>query len=270
MALVDADPDRWDDLLTRDVDGRSVELVRPADTSGPCWAAYESGDYLGTVAVELDGEDPVWRVLSTHESFETVADAVRALRRPSSWPRERREASRWARTLLADETLTVVDVETTGLDQAWAVQIAAVDRDGVVIFSEYVDPRADIEPDAIAVHGITPERVAGAPVFGELVEDLAAGLHGRTLVAYNAAFDAGVFERELTRHFGAADAAGEWMAQCRWHDAMVPYAVWRGLWSLKHGTYRAQRLGGSHDAVADCRMLLRKLELMTRTVPAPR
>lgn len=51
---------------------------------------------------------------------------------------------------------------------------------------------------------------------------------------------------------------------------MVPYSVWRGLWSVKRGAYRHQRLDGPHDAVEDCRMLLRRLELMARTVPAPR
>lgn len=211
MALVDADPDpaRWDDLMTWDVDGRAVELVRPADTAGPCWAVYESGGYLGTVAAELHGGEPLWRVQATHESFDSVADAVRALRRPASWPRERQEVTRWARELLNDDTLTVLDLETTGLNDAWVAQIAAVDRDGSALISEYVNPRAEIEPAAIAVHGITPDRVTRAPVFSDFVEELAAVLHDRTVVAYNADFDRGVPKRELTRHFGTTHAADE-------------------------------------------------------------
>lgn len=51
---------------------------------------------------------------------------------------------------------------------------------------------------------------------------------------------------------------------------MVPYAVWRGLWSAKRGAYRNQPLGGPHDAVADCKLLLAKLEQMVATVPAAR
>ncbi|MFI5867547.1 hypothetical protein [Streptomyces sp. NPDC051546] len=83
-------------------------------------------------------------------------------------------------------------------------------------------------------------------------------------------FDRGVFERELVRHYGSAEAADRWLAGCRWHDAMVPYAVWKGLWSVKRGTYRNQRLGGPHDAVADCRLLLDKLRQVAQALPVPR
>ncbi|MFG2425698.1 hypothetical protein ACGFWD_42820 [Streptomyces sp. NPDC048448] len=51
---------------------------------------------------------------------------------------------------------------------------------------------------------------------------------------------------------------------------MAPYAVWRGLWSVKRGTYRNQPLCGPHDAVADCKLLLAKLEQMAQAVPAAR
>lgn len=47
-------------------------------------------------------------------------------------------------------------------------------------------------------------------------------------------------------------------------------AVWRGLWSVKRGAYRNQPLGDPHDAVADCKLLLAKLEQMAQSVPAPR
>lgn len=264
------DPARLEDLFTRTVDEHPVQFVRPADTDRPTWAAYEAGTYLGTVSAEPDGGRPRWRVQTTHEAHDDLDDAVRALRRPASWPREREQAARWARRLLADETLTAVDVETTGLDNAFAVQIAAVARDGTVVFNEYVRPNAVIEQAAIAVHKITPDRVEKAPAFGELLPRLADVLHGRTLVSYKADFDRGVFERELVRHHGDAAAAGRWLGRVRWEDAMVPYAVWRGLWSVKRGAYRNQPLGGPHDAVADCKLLLAKLEQMAATVPAPR
>lgn len=262
MAL---DPTLWEDLLTYPVDGQAVDLVRPADTTGPCWAAYDNGTHLGTLTAELHSDAPVWRTQSAHETFDSLEDAVRALRRPASWPRDRIKASLWARELLTDKTLTAVDVETTGLSQAWAVQVAAVDRDGTVLFSEDMNPRAEIEPGAIALHGITPQRIRHSLGFGDLVPDLAQVLHGRTIISYNAEFDTDVLARELTRHLGTTEAARQWMAACRWHNALVPYAEWRGLWSVNRGAYRIQRLGGPHDAVADCRMLLGKLQLMART-----
>ncbi|MBK3640116.1 3'-5' exonuclease [Streptomyces sp. MBT33] len=264
------DPARLEDLFTRTVDEHPVQFVRPADTDRPTWAAYEGGTYLGTVNAEPDGSRPRWRVQTTHEAHDDLDDAVRALRRPASWPREREQAAHWARRLLADDSLLAVDVETTGLNNAYAVQIAAVDRSGIVVFNEHVRPNAVLEPAAVAVHGITPERVASAATFTELLPRLTDVLHGRTLVSYKADFDRGVFERELARHHGDPAAAGQWLGRVRWEDAMVPEAVWRGLWSVKRGAYRNQPLGGPHDAVADCKLLLAKLEQMAATVPAPR
>ncbi|WP_329528568.1 3'-5' exonuclease [Streptomyces sp. NBC_01462] len=220
-----ADPDQWEDLFTRTVDEHPVQFVRPADTDRPTWATYEGGRYLGTLSGKLDGGRPRWRVQATRETHHDLDDAVRALRRPATWPRERARVSRWARGLPAGDGLLAVDVETTGLQDAFAVQIAAVDRRGGVVFNEYVQPNAVIEQAAVAVHGIAPERVASAATFGELLPRLTDMLHGRTLVSYNAAFDRGVFERELARHHGAPAAAEQWLARVRWEDAMVPYAV---------------------------------------------
>jgi DNA polymerase-3 subunit epsilon len=195
------------------------------------------------------------------ETHGRLDDVVRALRRPASWPRERAEVSRLARRLLADETLLAVDVETTGLEDAYAVQVAAVDRHGRVVVDRLLRPLVPIAPDAVAVHGITAERVADAPTFADVLPALTEVFAGRTVVAYNVGFDRGVLERELVRCGGDA-AARDWLDRCGWEDAMVPWAVWRGLWSVKRGAYRNQPLGGPHEAVADCRQLLARLEEM--------
>lgn len=81
-------------------------------------------------------------------------DAVRALRRSATWPREREQTARWAAALLADPSLLAIDVESTGLGGSYAVQIAAVDRTGTVVFNEYLQPNAAIEPAAAAVHDL--------------------------------------------------------------------------------------------------------------------
>ncbi|MFE1775545.1 3'-5' exonuclease [Streptomyces sp. NPDC059008] len=159
-------------------------------------------------------------------------------------------------------------METTGLEDAYAVQVAAVDRRGTVVFNEYVQPNAPLEPAAVAVHGITPDRLAQAPVFAELLPRLTDVFHGTTAVAYKMDFDRGVIERELHRHHGDPAAADAWLARVR-EDAMVPYAVWRGLWSVKRGAYRNQPLGGPHDAVADARLLIAKLEMAATPSTSP-
>ncbi|MBD3008266.1 exonuclease domain-containing protein [Streptomyces sp. 5-10] len=136
--------------------------------------------------------------------------AVRALRRPASWPREREQVARWAGSLLADETLTAVDVETTGLENAYAVQIAAVDRHGGVIFNEYAQPNAVLEPEAIAVHGVMPERVASAPTFAELLPVLTELFDGRTVVAYWAAPPKGRWGTGAVRPLARPGRQGVW------------------------------------------------------------
>jgi len=254
------DPAALEDLFTREVDERAVQFVRPADTNRPDWAAYDGDQFLGMIYAEAG--EALWRLGSSQERHRQLDDAVRALRRPSSWPHERAQVSNWARRLLADESLAAVDIETTGLGKAWAVQIAAVARDGTVLFNEYVNPLAEIDKAAIAIHKITPEQVAAAATFGELLPTLTEALHGRTCAAYNMPFDRDCLARELTRHHGSTDVAEQWLDGCRWRDAMEPYAVWKGLWSVKRGRYRPQKLGGPHNAVEDCRFLLTKIEQM--------
>jgi DNA polymerase-3 subunit epsilon len=208
-------------------------------------------------------------VQATHEAHRALDDAIRAMRRPPGWAREREQISRWALRLLSDHSLLVVDVESTGLDPAYAVQTSAVDRAGTVVFNEYVQPNAVIEPAAIAVHGITPERVAQAATFGELLPRLTEVLDGRTVTAYKAGFDRGVFERELVRLHGDAAMAEQWLGRMRWKDVMLPYAVWCGLWSVKRGAYRSQPLGGPHDAVGTVRSCFRNSSRWPSACPTP-
>lgn len=49
-----------------------------------------------------------------------------------------------------------------------------------------------------------------------------------------------------------------------------PFVSLAGAWRLARGAYRNQPLGGPHDAVADARLLLQRLEQMGATVPAAR
>jgi DNA polymerase-3 subunit epsilon len=97
-------------------------------------------------------------VQTTHEAHHDLDDAMRALRRPATWPRERAQVAHWARRLLADGALLAVDVETTGLQGAYAVQITAVDRRGGAVFNEYVQPSY-----APTAHRKPPWTCGGAP-----------------------------------------------------------------------------------------------------------
>ncbi|MGW7261165.1 3'-5' exonuclease [Streptomyces sp. NPDC054834] len=241
-----------------------MRLVRPSDTERPTWAVYEYERYLGTVHARPDG-DGLWHVQSAAEQSRSLDDAVRVLRRPPSWPHQRQQVARWARAVLADPALLVIDVQTAGLGpQAWAVQIAAMDGQGRTLVNELLDPREPITAVASALHGITGSHVAHAPRFTDLLPELTGVLAGRRCVAYNARFDCGVLARELLRQHADVSSVRAWLSRSRWEDAMGPAAVAKGLWSADRAQYRRQRLGGRYDAADKCRALLRHLHHLAR------
>ncbi|MEU7095905.1 3'-5' exonuclease [Kitasatospora aureofaciens] len=217
--------------------------------------------------------------------------------------RDKREASEWARRLLAlvdgppalpldgpaGLLPAVVDTETTGL-AGYVVDLAVVQLDGTVLLDTLVDPQMPIPPDATDIHGITDEMVAGKPTFGQLLDRLSQILAGRRVLIWNAAFDVGVFERELERLHGvnaleqppagagldwspdrqalssARARAAEWMA-AHLPDALVDCAMNRhaafwGAWDDWHGSYTWQRLNGPHRALGDCLKVIRRLREM--------
>ncbi|MCL7430358.1 3'-5' exonuclease [Streptomyces sp. YS415] len=206
-----------------------------------------------TQARDADGR---WHVQSLREQHLRLDDAIRALHRPVSWPIEQERVRRWARGILSDPELVVLDVQTTAPHNPWAVQIAMTDRFGDVLFNEHLNPFAAIAPTATALHGITPGQAAAAPAFSAFVPRLSRLLNGRRCLAYNASFDRGVLERELRRHFRNTTRAQTWLGNCTWVDAMRPYAAWKGLWSAHRCSYRYQALGSSYEAVKNCRLLL--------------
>ncbi|WP_199546343.1 3'-5' exonuclease [Streptomyces sp. N35] len=265
-------PEAWQDIFCQAVDGVPVQFVRPIDTERPSWCAYEQHTYLGTMHAQHDLQDgtwPLWHVQALAERHPTIEDAVRAIRRPASWSADKEQARRWAADLLADPSLLVLDVQTTGLTDPWAVQIGIVDQDGRTLLNEVVDPRAPIEPAAARLHGICEQRVAQAATFGDLVPSLTDILKDRRCVAYNLAFDRGVLRRELQRHHGAAAAASRSLAGCRWEDAMPPVAAWKGLWSAQRSGYRYQQLGSRYEAIANCRAVLETLQILSSDAMAP-
>lgn len=80
----------------------------------------------------------------------------------------------------------------------------AVVRGGVVreVRNWLIKPRQwpYFSPWNVAVHGITPEAVAGAPRWEEIWEEVATLLEGGTVVAHNAAFDMAVLRSTLASH----------------------------------------------------------------------
>lgn len=98
-------------------------------------------------------------------------------------------------TSLLDSAYCVIDFETTGLDPAGgdrACEIALVRVRGGRIEGAFVSllrPERSVPSAALAVHGISEERLLRAPTFRQLAQDVAAFLKGCIPVAHNALFD---------------------------------------------------------------------------------
>ena len=100
----------------------------------------------------------------------------------------------------------IFDTETTGLD---AREDRIIEIGGVELIDHFPTGRtihlyinADgrkVHPDALAVHGITDEQLAGKPKFAEVVDEILEFFGDGQWIAHNATFDMGFVNAELAR-----------------------------------------------------------------------
>jgi len=102
-------------------------------------------------------------------------------------------------------TFVAFDLETTGLNasrdrilEIGAVRFSLSDQTESH-FSVLVDPSGPIPEEVIAVHGITPEMVKGAPIFADVAAGFLAFVGDALLLAHNASFDLAFVACELRR-----------------------------------------------------------------------
>ncbi|QRM53640.1 DNA polymerase III subunit epsilon [Sinorhizobium sp. BG8] len=100
----------------------------------------------------------------------------------------------------------IFDTETTGLDNRAdrVIEIGGIELENHFptgrTFHVYINPGdRKVHPDALAVHGITDEFLAGKPLFSAIVEELQAFFKGARWVAHNANFDMGFINAEFER-----------------------------------------------------------------------
>jgi DNA polymerase-3 subunit epsilon len=100
----------------------------------------------------------------------------------------------------------VIDTETTGLDCANGDRLIELGCIEIVNriptgreFHRYVNPERDIHPDAVAVHGLTPEFLKDKPLFEAIAGEFLAFIGEAPLVMHNASFDVGFLNAELER-----------------------------------------------------------------------
>ena len=100
----------------------------------------------------------------------------------------------------------VLDTETTGLDPAQGhriVEIGALELVGHLptgrTFHHYLNPEREVPPEAVRIHGLTNEFLAGHPTFAEIDDAFLEFIGDSPLVIHNAAFDLRFLNAELER-----------------------------------------------------------------------
>ncbi|MBT2443445.1 TerD family protein [Streptomyces sp. ISL-36] len=97
----------------------------------------------------------------------------------------------------------LVDVETSGLvprrDRILSIAVVTIGPDGRQTgeFTTLLDPGCD--PGPVHIHGLTAERLSGAPTFEQVAGQIGALLQDRVMVAHNAQFDYDFLAHEFAR-----------------------------------------------------------------------
>ena len=98
----------------------------------------------------------------------------------------------------------VLDTETTGLDPRQGhriIELAAIELDGRKVslrrFHRYLNPEREIEAGAVAVHGLTYERLQNEAKFADIAASFLEFIEDSELIIHNAPFDIGFLNHEL-------------------------------------------------------------------------
>ncbi|MFN8704734.1 MAG: DNA polymerase III subunit epsilon [Rhodospirillales bacterium] len=99
----------------------------------------------------------------------------------------------------------VLDTETTGLDPKTQriVEIACIELVNHLPtgqkFHTLLDPEMEVPSEAVAVHGLSNAKLAGAPLFSMIASEFLDFIGESKLVIHNAEFDIGFINAELRR-----------------------------------------------------------------------
>lgn len=118
----------------------------------------------------------------------------------------------------------ILDTETTGLELADGhriIEIGCIElvhrRPSGRHWHRYLKPGREVDPGALAVHGITNEFLATQPAFAEVASEFLEFVDGAELVIHNAEFDVGFLDAELA----ATEIAGGIASRCRVLDTLA-------------------------------------------------
>lgn len=179
----------------------------------------------------------------------------------------------------------ILNYETTDLDGE-PVQIGVIDYTGKELINTYIRPvKRDIDPEAAALHGIAADRVKDAPTFADIYDKLRGALHGKTVVAYNAAFEGKITRLTCQLYDLPIIEPKSWQCAMLMYAAhnpekLTPWGAKGGWWKLTEALKQEGLTPSSdaHDALADVRMTLQLIQCLqeklglteSRSLPAPK
>ena len=98
----------------------------------------------------------------------------------------------------------ILDTETTGISPQQGHRIVEIGclellnrRLTGKSFHYYLQPDRLVDPEAMAVHGITDEFLRDKPRFGEIAQEFMRFVDGAELIIHNAPFDIGFLDHEI-------------------------------------------------------------------------
>lgn len=157
----------------------------------------------------------------------------------------------------------VVDVETTGTshrrgDRVTEVAAVLVERGEIMDgFHSLINPGRPIPWRITALTGISDDMVADAPTFGEVADEFARVLLGRTFVAHNAPFDWGFLGMEFVRAGRTEALDGAPLCTVRLARRVLAHLPRRNLDAV--AMHYGVSIEGRHRALGDARATARVL-----------
>lgn len=138
-------------------------------------------------------------------------------------------------SLLERDDVLILDTETNGVGQhSEVIEVSVINTKGDVLLDTLLKPKTmSMNPFAERVHGINLKMLKDAPHWSEVFPQLASLADRRTILAWNASFDAGVLAQTSTIW---ELEQPRWLFVC----AMRLYAKKRGI-----------KLRGLHKSVVD-------------------
>lgn len=172
-------------------------------------------------------EEEVWQLYTPRWQKTTIEQALQTITRVTSpnAPQGNIEGVRsWARDLLLCDPL-FLDTETTGIGTtAEVIDLAIVDKEGIVLADTLLRCQGEIEEGAIRKHHITPEMLTrpSVPAFPDVWLEVGAMLARRDVVIFNASFDTRLLAQTAERYGLIVPSS------TRFHCLMLKYAEYVG------------------------------------------